>query len=139
EIARALLVGGLGDAARDEIRKAVALEPANAHAQFAMAGILEYDLLGRLLRKGCDMDGALAALRKAKDLDPKNADYRGALAKLLTYGSDGTEYASGAKLEEAIAEFRAVTKDVGEKEGRQFDGDLMLALAHAGHFAAMKE
>jgi tetratricopeptide (TPR) repeat protein len=139
EIARALLVGGLGDAARDEIRKAVALEPTNAHAQFAMAGILEYDLLGRLLRKGCDMDGALAALRKAKDLDPKNADYRGALAKLLTYGTDGTEYASDAKLEEAIAEFRAVTKDVGEKEGRQFDGDLMLALAHAGHFAEMKE
>jgi len=139
EIARALLVGGLGDAAREEIRRAVALEPENAHAQAALAGILEYDLLGRLLRKGFDMDGALAALRKAKELDPNNADYRGSLAKLLTIGTDGTEYGPGAKLDEAIAEYRAVAKDIGEKEAKQFDADLMLALAHAGRFNEMKE
>jgi tetratricopeptide (TPR) repeat protein len=139
EIARALLVGGLGDAARDEIHRAVALEPSNARAQFALAGILEYDLLGRLLRKGCDIDNALAALRKAKEIDPKNAEYRGALGKLLTYGTDGTEYGPGAKLDEAIAEFRAVGKDIGEKEGKQFDGDLMTTLAHANRFADMKD
>ncbi|HSY51357.1 MAG TPA: DUF3857 domain-containing protein [Thermoanaerobaculia bacterium] len=139
EIARALLVGGLGDASRDEIRRAVALEPSNAHAQSALAGILEYDLLGRLMRKGFDMDGALAALRKAKELDPSNADYRGALAKLLTCGTDGTEYGPGAKLDESIAEYRAVAKDIGEKEAKQFDPDLMLVLAHAGRFNEMKE
>ncbi|HEV7489110.1 MAG TPA: DUF3857 domain-containing protein [Thermoanaerobaculia bacterium] len=139
EIARALLVGGLGDAARDEIHRAVALEPSNARAQFALAGILEYDLLGRLLRKGCDIDNALAALRKAKEIDPKNAEYRGALGKLLTYGTDGTEYGPGAKLDEAIAEFRAVGKDIGEKEGKQFDGDLMTTLAHANRFVDMKD
>ncbi|HEX9459150.1 MAG TPA: DUF3857 domain-containing protein, partial [Thermoanaerobaculia bacterium] len=139
EIARALLVGGLGDAARDEIRRAVVLEPSNAHAQAALAGILEYDLLGRLLRKGFDMDGAVAALRKAKEIDPSNADYRGALAKLLTCNSDGTEYGPGAKLEESIAEYRAVAKDIGEKESKQFNPDLMLALAHAGRFDEMKE
>jgi len=139
EIARALLVGGLGDAARDEIHRAVALEPSNARAQSALAGILEYDLLGRLLRKGCDIDGALAALRKAKELDPKNAEYRGALAKLLTYGTDGTDYGPGAKLEDAIAEFRAIAKDVGEKEAKQYDGDLMTTLAHANRFADMKD
>ena len=139
EIARALLVGGLGDAAREEIRRAVALEPENAHAQAAFAGIMEYDLLGRLLRKGFDMDAAVTALRKAKELDPKNADYRGALAKLLTYGKDGTEYGPGAKLEEAIAEYRAVTTDVGEKEAKQFNDDLMPVLAHAGRFSEMKE
>lgn len=139
EIARALLVGGLGDAARDEIRRAVALEPSNAHAQAALAGILEYDLLGRLLRKGFDMDGAIAALRKAKEIDPSNADYRGALAKLLTCNSDGTEYGPGAKLEESIAEYRAVAKDIGERESKQFNPDLMLVLAHAGRFDEMKE
>jgi tetratricopeptide (TPR) repeat protein len=139
EIARALLVGGLGDAAREEIHRAVALEPSNAHAQFALAGILEYDLLGRLLRKGCDIDGALAALRTAKEIDPKNAEYRGTLAKLLTYGTDGTEYGPGAKLDEAIAEFRAIGKDIGEKEGKQFEGDLMTTLAHANRFADMKD
>ena len=139
EIARALLVGGLGDAAREEIARAVALEPANAHVQGGLAGILEYDLLGRLLRKGFDLNGSLAALRKAKELDPKNAEYRGALAKVLTYNSDGTEYGPGSKVDEAIAEYRAVAKDIGEKEAKQFDGDLMLALAHAGRFAEMKE
>jgi tetratricopeptide (TPR) repeat protein len=139
EIARALLIGGLGDAARAEIQRAVTLEPSNAHAQAALAGILEYDLLGRLLRKGFDMDGAIAALRKAKTIDPKNADYRGALAKLLTYGSDGTEYGPGAKLDESIAEYRAVATEVGEKESKQFDDDLMPVLAHAGRFAEMKD
>jgi tetratricopeptide (TPR) repeat protein len=139
EIARALLIGGLGDAARDEIHRAVALEPSNARAQFGLAGILEYDLLGRLLRKGCDIDGALAALRKAKDLDPKNAEYRGGLAKLLTYGTDGTEYGPGAKLDEAIAEYRAIAKDLSEKEAKPFEGDLMTTLAHANRFADMKE
>jgi tetratricopeptide (TPR) repeat protein len=139
EIARALLVGGLGDAARDEIRRAVVLEPSNAHAQAALAGILEYDLLGRLMRKGFDMDGAIAALRKAKEIDPSNADYRGALAKLLTCNSDGIEYGPGAKLEESIAEYRAVAKDIGEKESKQFNPDLMLVLAHAGRFDEMKE
>jgi len=139
EIARALLVGGLGDAARDEIHRAVALEPSNARAQSGLAGILEYDLLGRLLRKGCDIDGALAALRKAKELDPKTAEYRGGLAKLLTYGTDGSEYGPGAKLDEAIAEYRAIAKDIGEKEAKQYDADLMTTLAHANRFADMKD
>ncbi len=139
EIARALLVGGLGDAAREEIARAVALEPANAHVQAGLAGILEYDLLGRLMRKGFDLDGSIAALRKAKELDPKNAEYRGALAKVLTFNSEGTEYGPGAKVDEAIAEYRAIKKDIGEKEAKQFDGDLMLALAHAGRFAEMKD
>src|SRR5205823_5649625 len=99
----------------------------------------EYDLLGRLLRKGFDLNGSLAALRKAKELDPKNAEYRGALAKVLTYNSDGTEYGPGSKVDESIAEYRAVAKDIGEKEAKPFDGDLMLALAHAGRFAEMKD
>jgi Transglutaminase-like superfamily. len=139
EIARALLVGGLGDAAREEIGRAVALEPSNAHVQAGLAGILEYDLLGRLLRKGFDLDGSIAALRKAKELDPKNAEYRAALAKVLTYRSDGTEYGTGAKTDESIAEYRAIAKDIGEKEAKPFDGDLMIALAHAGRFAEMKK
>ena len=80
---------------------------------------------------------SLAALRKAKELDPKNAEYRGALAKVLTYNSDGTEYGPGSKVDESIAEYRAVAKDIGEKEAKPFDGDLMLALAHAGRFAEM--
>jgi tetratricopeptide (TPR) repeat protein len=139
ELARALLTGGLGDAARVEARRAVEMEPANARAHFALAGILEYDLLGRILRKGFDMPGALASLRKAKELDPKSAEYRGALAKLLSYGGNGLEFGRDAHLAESIAEFQAITKDLSEKEAKPYADDLMLVLAHAGRFAEMKE
>jgi tetratricopeptide (TPR) repeat protein/transglutaminase-like putative cysteine protease len=139
EIARALLAGGLGDAARAEIRRAVALEPSSAHAHLALAGILEHDMLGRLLRPGFDMDGALAALRKAKALDPKDVEIRSALAKLLGYGNDGIEFGRGAHIDEAIAEYHAAKKELEEKDARRFDADLMLALPFAGRFDEMKE
>jgi tetratricopeptide (TPR) repeat protein len=139
ELARALLVGGLGDAARAEIRRAVALEPQDARAQLALAGILEHDLLGRLLRTGFDMDGSLAALRKAKALDPKNVEVRSALAKLLTYNAEGVAFGKGARVEEAVTECRAAMKDLEEKESKGFAIDLMAALPFAGRFAEMQE
>jgi tetratricopeptide (TPR) repeat protein len=139
EIGRALLTGGLGEPARAEIRRAVALEPKNARAHLALGGILEYDLLGRLLRKGFDMPGALAALRTAKQLDPKNREIRDGLCKLLTYGSDGLEFSRDARIDEAIVEYRAAMKELDEKDAKGFDSELMTALAFARRFAEMKE
>jgi transglutaminase-like putative cysteine protease/tetratricopeptide (TPR) repeat protein len=139
EIARTLLVGGLGDAARAEINRAVALEPKSANAQLALAGILEYDLLGRIFRFGCDMDGALAALRKAKSLDPTNVEIRSSIGKLLRYSPEGIEFGRGARLDEAIAEYRAALKELEEKDRKSFEIDLMATLPFAGRFAEMKE
>ncbi len=139
QIARALLVGGLGDAARAEARRAVALEPKNGRAHLGLAGILEYDLLGRLLRKGFDMQGALAELRLAKQFDPKDREIRSGLAKLLTYGDDGVEFGNGARVEEAVAEYKSAKKELEEKDAKLFDADLMMALAFAGRFGEMKE
>jgi tetratricopeptide (TPR) repeat protein len=138
EIARALLAGGLGEAARDEARKAVAIEPKNAHAQQMLGQVLAHDLLGRPYRKGADLPGAIAALRKAKELDPEDEDARVKLARMLTYGEDGVQYGNNARLGEAIDEYNALAKDLGDK-GRQYDGELMLALAHAGRFKELQE
>ena len=138
EIARALLAGGLGEAAREEARKAASIEPKNAHAQQMLALVLEHDLLGRVHRKGSDLPGAIAALRKAKELDPDDADARVKLARILTYGDEGAQYGRNSHLAEAIDEYRALAKDLGEK-GQAYDGELMLALAHAGRFQELRE
>jgi tetratricopeptide (TPR) repeat protein len=138
EIARALLAGGLGEAAREEARKAVSIEPKNRHAQEMLALALQHDLLGRPQRKGADLAGAIAAMRKAKELEPDEADARVKLARLLTYGEDGAQYGRNAHLAEAIDEYHALAKDLGEK-GQAYDGELMLVLAHAGQFKELKE
>ena len=138
EMARALLAGGLGESAREEATKAVAIEPKSAQAQLTLAEVLRHDLLGRPYRKGIDLPGAIAALRKAKEIEPDEVDGRVRLARLLTYGEDGVQYGRNARLIDAIAEYRSLSKDLGEK-GQDYDGELMLVLAHAGHFQELKD
>jgi tetratricopeptide (TPR) repeat protein/transglutaminase-like putative cysteine protease len=138
ELARALLAGGLGEAARDEAKRAVALEPADAKAQEMLATVLEHDLLGRHLRHGCDLPGAIAALRKAKQLDPSDAALRARLADLLTYGDDAFKFGRNARLNESIDEYKALLKDLG-KEGLDYQAPLMLVLSHAGRWDEVKE
>ena len=72
-IARALLAGGMGEAAREEARRAVQLEPRLAPAWRHLGWVLQHDELGRRFGPGFDRAGALAAYRKAKELDPKDA------------------------------------------------------------------
>jgi len=138
EIAHALLAGGLGESAREEAFKAVSIEPKNAQAQLTLAEVLRHDLLGRPYRKGVDIAGAVAALRKAKEIEPDEVDGRVRLARLLTYGEDGVQFGRNARLIDAIAEYRSLAKDLGEK-GQDYDGELMLVLAHAGHFQELKD
>ena len=54
QIAETLLAAGMGEAAREEARTAVKLEPDFALAQKTLADILEYDLVGRKFRPGSD-------------------------------------------------------------------------------------
>jgi tetratricopeptide (TPR) repeat protein len=138
ELARALLAGGLGEAARDEAKRAVALEPADAKAEAMLATVLEHDLLGRHLRHGCDLPGAIAALRKAKQLDPSDAAVRARLADLLTYGDDIYKFGHNARVNEAIDEYKLLLKDLG-KEASRYQAPLMLALSHAGRWDEVKE
>ncbi|HYM62870.1 MAG TPA: DUF3857 domain-containing protein [Thermoanaerobaculia bacterium] len=136
EIARALLVGGMGDAARTEVRKAIEIEPTAARAYQTLGIILQHDLLGRAYRKGFDLPGAIAALRKAKELDPKSLPIRADLAKVLEYGDDGMIFGKNAHIDEAIVELDAIEKDLKE-DG--FQGEVLLAMAHAGRFKEIRD
>lgn len=138
ELARALLAGGLGEAARDEARLAVKIEPSNARAHSMLATTLEHDLLGREFRSGCDVRGAIAALRKAKELDPSDAELRGRLAGLLTVGDGDIKFGRNAPLDDAVAEYRSLLKDLG-KDGAGSRPPLMLTLANAQRWDEIQE
>ncbi|HET9185076.1 MAG TPA: transglutaminase domain-containing protein, partial [Solirubrobacterales bacterium] len=135
-IARALLAGGMGEAARQEARQAVKLEPKLAPAYRHLGWILEHDELGRRFGPGFDRAGALAALRKARELDPKDAATRSELAILLEHDAQGLRYSPRADLGAAIDEYKALKKDLGAKN---VDDNLLIALVRAGRFAEAKE
>ena len=133
QLAEALLSAGMGEAAREEARLAVRLDPNSALAEKTLANILEYDVVGRKLRPGSDYAGAQAAFRAAEKLDPDDKAITANLAILLEYDDEGVRYASGAKLKEAIAEYESLKPeklaDLGVKN------NLAYALFYAGEFA----
>lgn len=135
QIARAYFAGGMGEAARDEIKRAIAMEPSYAPAHRVYGMILEHDLLSREFRKGFDLKGAIAEYKKAKELAPKEEGIRSELAKLLERGDDGLPFGHGAHLDEAIAEYESLIKDL-KAEG--YEDDLVAAMAHARKFSELK-
>ncbi|MFL6234730.1 MAG: DUF3857 domain-containing protein [Thermoanaerobaculia bacterium] len=135
-VARALLAGGMGEAAREEARQALRLEPKLASAYRQLGWILEHDDIGRRFGSGFDRAGALAALRKARELDPKDQAARSELAILLEHDAGGVRYSPRADLGAAIDEYKALKKDLGAKEA---DDNLLVALARAGRYAEAKE
>ncbi|HEY0140796.1 MAG TPA: DUF3857 domain-containing protein [Thermoanaerobaculia bacterium] len=136
EIAKALLAGGMGDAAREQIRKAIALEPNYPRAWRMQGIILQHDLFARPYRKGFDLAGAIAAYRKAKELDPKDEDIRAEYAKLLELGEEGLLFGRNAKIEEAVAEFRALITDFDDT---RYQPELYLALSRLERFDELKK
>jgi transglutaminase-like putative cysteine protease/Flp pilus assembly protein TadD len=137
QMAQALLEGGMGEAARDEARLAVKLEPDSALAQKTLANILEYDLVGRKMRPGSDFAGAAAAFRAAAKLDPEDKAIVANLAILLEHDEDGLRYGPGAKLQEAIAEYRKLSAEELTRLGVQ--NNLAYTLFYAGEFAEARK
>ncbi|HEX7152935.1 MAG TPA: DUF3857 domain-containing protein [Thermoanaerobaculia bacterium] len=136
DIAEALLIGGMGEAAREQIKRAIALEPGYAGAYRTQGYILQHDVLGRPFRQGFDRKGMIAAYRKAKELDADDIYTRRNLAKLLTYGDDGVPFGRNAELDAAITEYReTIAKD--KQSGAEHD--LLVALARAKRFDELKE
>lgn len=111
-LAIALIRGGLGDAAREQARKACQLEPKNMFTQRALGWVLLHDLANRPYQKGWDYAGAVAAYQKAKELDPKDALTRKNLALLLEHNVEGERYGPGARLDQAIKEYQELRKDL---------------------------
>ncbi|MGE5113881.1 MAG: DUF3857 domain-containing protein [Acidobacteriaceae bacterium] len=132
-LARALLSAGLGDMAREEASRAVALDPHSATAARTLGWVLEHDLIGRRLMPGFDQNGAVAAYRKAIEIDPKDIDLRAELAIVLEHDLTGERYSPKAKLIEAVAEYRELSK-VDEQDAHRYDNNLLTALLYARQF-----
>ena len=137
-LARALLAGGMGEAAREEARKAVRLEPKSALAWRHLGWVLQHDDLGRRFGSGFDRTGAVAACRKARELDPKDLGIRSELAILLEHDAHGLRYTPQSDLAAAIDEYKAAKKDLGA-EAAGVDENLLIALVRAGRFPEAKE
>jgi tetratricopeptide (TPR) repeat protein len=136
QIARALLLAGIGETAREEARRAVAMEPKSALAFDALAEVLEYDLIGRRFKKGMDLEGAIEARRKSIELDPEDPDLKLRLAILLEHNEWGERYKSAARLKEAIGIYRSL----GDKlKGTTVENNLPIALMWDGQFEELKK
>jgi tetratricopeptide (TPR) repeat protein len=134
---RALLEGSMGEAAREEARRAIELEPTSAITHRTLGWILQHDLVGRRFKKGSDLAGAVAAYRKALELDASDIVTRADLAILLEHDTEGMRYSSKARLDEAIAEYR-VLQDELDSSSPIFN-NLPIALMWARRFEELKE
>ena len=139
EVARALLAGGLGAAARREAKKAIDVEPKSAKAHATLGWVLANDLIGRELRNGCDVPGAIAAYRKAKELDPKDLTTRAELAMILQHTDQGVRYGDAKRMGEAIDEYIAMKKDIEEVDDAAIDRELMPLYAHSQRWDELKK
>jgi tetratricopeptide (TPR) repeat protein len=127
--AETLLAAGFGEAAREEARRAVALDPRSSSAERVLGWTLEHDALGRRFKKGWDRAGAEAAYRKAKELDPKSVIARASLAILFEHDDFGVHFGDGANLAEAAKEARALRADLASPA---LDTNLLIDLARLG-------
>ena len=128
--ARALLAGGLGEAARREAELAIKLEPGCADAYRTLGWVLQHDTVGRQFGHGFSRDQALAAYAKAIQLDPSLPLSRFEYAVLLEHDPLGHHYMPGSDLAAAIAQYRTLRQDFDEQG---FDDNLLVDLLYAGH------
>jgi tetratricopeptide (TPR) repeat protein len=138
EIARALLAGGMGAAARRAARQAIVVEPKSVKAHATLGWVLANDLIGRELRSGADVPGAIAAYRKAKELDKTDLTTRAELAMILQHTDTGVRYGDTARMNEAIAEYVAMKKEIEEADDAALDRELMPLYAHTQRWADLK-
>jgi tetratricopeptide (TPR) repeat protein len=129
DIAKALLAGGMGAAARREAKRATEVEPKSAKAWATLGLVLVNDLIGREFGPGCDRKAAIEAYRKAKELAPDDINIRAELAVVLQYGEDRVRYGQGAPLDQAIDEYVAMKKEIEEANDVAVDRELMTLYA----------
>ncbi|HEV2618585.1 MAG TPA: hypothetical protein VGU23_01450, partial [Acidobacteriaceae bacterium] len=114
-LARALLSVGVGDMARVEAARAVALDPASAAALTTQGWVLEHDLLGNRFSPGYDRAGAIEAFRKALPLNSEDFDPRFDLAVLYEFDSNGVRYSPTSDMVEAAKLYRTLIETEKKK------------------------
>lgn len=134
-IARALLAGGLGEAARQEAEAATRLEPGLTYAWTTLGWIRQHDDMGRRFGRGFDREGSVQAYRKAVEVDPESNEARGDLAILLEHDAEGNRYGPGADLAEAIEEYERMQEELAVLG---LPHNLVIAYMWAGRFEEMK-
>lgn len=107
QLAMVLLRAGVGEAARREARKAVALAPGDADPLAVLGWVLSFDTLGRQYSFDWDRAGALAALEQARKLDPRHRGAAVELALVLQRDREGQLFEAGADLRGAAEAWRA--------------------------------
>ena len=133
-IARALLAGGLAEAAREEAEQAVKIEPELPWAWATLGWIRQHDDLGRRFGRGYDRAGAIAAYRKAKELDATDTEARADLAILLEHNARGERYGPGADLAAAVEEYVGIEDEL---EDLGLSNNLVIALMWSQRFDEM--
>jgi transglutaminase-like putative cysteine protease/tetratricopeptide (TPR) repeat protein len=136
QISRALLAGGLQEAAKAEAERAVAMSPKLAAAQQNLGWVLQHDPLGRLRGAGgFDLAGSVAAYKKAVALDPDNDIAKADLAILLDFNAKGEQFGKGADLEAAGKLYR----ELRDKGITGLDVNLMSNLLQRGKLDELKK
>ena len=130
QIAEAVLAAGLGQAARDEARLAIATDPKSPEAERVLGWTLEHDLLGRRFGPGFDPPGAEAAYRRAIALDANNQNAQASLAILLEHDASGQRSYPRARLAEIERLYAALAK----AGNRTFALNHLIVLFYQGRF-----
>jgi tetratricopeptide (TPR) repeat protein/transglutaminase-like putative cysteine protease len=106
QLSTILLRVGIGEAARREARKAVAIAPGDVDALVVLGWTLGFDTLGRQYTYDWDRAGAIAALQQARKLDPGHLGAIETLAQVLERDAAGRVFES-ADLPAAAEAWRA--------------------------------
>jgi len=129
-LARAQLQAGLGESARETLRRALDLTPDSEEVHRQLGWVLQHDPIGRRFSPGWDRVGAIAELRRAMALAPEQMAARMDLAILLGHDERGVWHASG-DLEEVVKLYREQLARGADSRAQYL---LTVSLAHLGRF-----
>lgn len=135
QVARALLMAGLGGTARAEARRATELDPDSDIAWYTLGVVLAHDEIGRKFEPGWDPEGARDAQMRALEIDPEEVNAQGELAIVLEHDAEGRRYTADTDVSAAIEAYRALRVD---HDNHGLATNEMAALLHAGRFAEVE-
>lgn len=137
-LAKAYLNARFGTLAREEINKAIELDPKNSIAWYLKGLIYQNNEFGRILQSGFDLDLSVAAFKEAIVLDPENYDYQNQLVEMLCYNKQGVKFASDSYTAEAVGVLEQLIVDDKDNE-EKYKNSLLFAAWFAGKYDKVAE